>query len=68
AIQLLKKSIEQKATIIAIGPFTNLNLLELQYPGILMGQSSSLWEVIFIRYEPVFLNGATKWIGIFKLT
>ena len=37
AIQLLKKSIEQKATIIAIGPFTNLNLLELQYPGILMG-------------------------------
>ena len=36
AIQLLKKSIEQGATVIAIGPFTNLYLLDLQYPGILM--------------------------------
>lgn len=36
AIQLLKESIEQGATIIAIGPFTNLYLLDLQYPGILM--------------------------------
>jgi purine nucleosidase len=36
AIQLLKQSIEQGATIIAIGPFTNLYLLEIQYPGILM--------------------------------
>ncbi len=35
AIQLLKASIEQEATIIAIGPFTNLYLLDLQYPGIL---------------------------------
>jgi len=35
AIQLLKQSIEQEATIIAIGPFTNLYLLDLQYPGIL---------------------------------
>jgi inosine-uridine nucleoside N-ribohydrolase len=37
AIQLLKQSIEQGATIIAIGPFTNLYLLDFQYPGILMG-------------------------------
>jgi purine nucleosidase len=36
AIQLLKQSIEGDSTIIAIGPFTNLYLLELQYPGILM--------------------------------
>ena len=36
AIQLLKRSIEQSATIVAIGPFTNLYLLDLQYPGILM--------------------------------
>jgi purine nucleosidase len=36
AIQLLKQSIERGATIIAIGPFTNLYLLDLQYPGILM--------------------------------
>jgi inosine-uridine nucleoside N-ribohydrolase len=35
AIQLLKQSIEDGATIVAIGPFTNLCLLELQYPGIL---------------------------------
>jgi len=34
-LQLLKASIEQKATIIAIGPFTNLYLLDLQHPGIL---------------------------------
>ena len=36
AIQLLKQSIEMGSTIIAIGPFTNLFLLDLQYPGILM--------------------------------
>jgi inosine-uridine nucleoside N-ribohydrolase len=36
AIQLLKQSIEQGATIIAVGPFTNLYLLDLQYPGILI--------------------------------
>lgn len=35
AVELLKQSIEQKSTIIAIGPFTNLYLLDLQYPGIL---------------------------------
>lgn len=35
AIQLLKQSIERGAKIIAIGPFTNLYLLDLQYPGIL---------------------------------
>lgn len=35
SIQLLKKSIEQEATIIGIGPYTNLSLLELQFPGIL---------------------------------
>ena len=35
ALELLKQSIEQDATIIAIGPFTNLYLLELRYPGLL---------------------------------
>jgi purine nucleosidase len=35
ALQLLKQSIEQDARIIAIGPFTNLYLLDLKYPGIL---------------------------------
>jgi purine nucleosidase len=32
---LLKKGIEQGATIIGIGPYTNLYLLDIQYPGIL---------------------------------
>ena len=36
AIQLLRQSVGQGATILAIGPFTNLYLLEFQYPGILM--------------------------------
>jgi len=35
AIELLKESIDQGATIVGIGPFTNLYLLDLQYPGIL---------------------------------
>jgi len=36
ALQLLKQSIDQGAAIIAIGPYTNLYLLDLEYPGILM--------------------------------
>lgn len=35
AIELIKNSIEQGATIIGIGPYTNLYLLDKQYPGIL---------------------------------
>src|SRR5687768_386991 len=35
ALRLLKQSIEQDATIIAIGPFTNLYLLDRKHPGIL---------------------------------
>jgi len=35
AIELLKQSIEQGAIIVAIGPFTNLYLLDMKYPGIL---------------------------------
>lgn len=35
ALALLKQSIEQGATVIGIGPFTNLSLLEKKYPGIL---------------------------------
>jgi inosine-uridine nucleoside N-ribohydrolase len=34
-LQLLKQNIEREATIIAIGPFTNLYLLDQKYPGIL---------------------------------
>jgi len=35
AVSLLKRSIEQGAAIVAIGPYTNLMLLEKKYPGIL---------------------------------
>lgn len=35
AIELLEDSIEQGATVIGIGPYTNLRLLDLEYPGIL---------------------------------
>jgi inosine-uridine nucleoside N-ribohydrolase len=35
ALRLLRQSIEQDAILIAIGPFTNLYLLDIQYPGIL---------------------------------
>lgn len=35
AVELLKKSVEQEATIIGIGPLSNLYLLETKYPGIL---------------------------------
>lgn len=33
AVDLLKRSVEQGATIIGIGPYTNLRLLEDHYPG-----------------------------------
>lgn len=35
ALELLRQSIEQGATVIGIGPYTNLYLLDLQHPGIL---------------------------------
>lgn len=35
ALALLKRNIEQGALIVAIGPYTNLALLDKQYPGIL---------------------------------
>jgi len=35
AVSLLKRSIEQGAVIVGIGPYTNLMLLEQHYPGIL---------------------------------
>lgn len=35
AVELLKRSVEQDATIIGIGPLSNLSLLEGKYPGIL---------------------------------
>ena len=54
AIDLLKQSIEQGATIIAIGPFTNLYLLDLQYPGILTAGKSFSDGRIYLSDPPWF--------------
>lgn len=35
AIELLRRSVDQDAVIVAIGPYTNLMLLDRKYPGIL---------------------------------
>lgn len=56
AIQLLKRSIEQGATIIAIGPFTNLYLLDLQYRGILMDANLFLMGGYVFPIRPGFPN------------
>jgi len=56
AIHLLKQSIEQGATIIAIGPFTNLYLLDLQYPGILMDANLFLMGGYIYPIRPGFPN------------
>jgi inosine-uridine nucleoside N-ribohydrolase len=37
ALRLLKQSVEQGATIVPSGPYTNLSLLERKWPGILTG-------------------------------
>jgi len=56
AIDLLRQSIEQGATIIAIGPFTNLYLLDLQYPGILMDANLFLMGGYIYPIRPGFPN------------
>jgi inosine-uridine nucleoside N-ribohydrolase len=56
SLQLLKQSIEQGATIIAIGPFTNLHLLDLQYPGILMDVKLFLMGGFIYPIRPGFPN------------
>ena len=56
AIQLLKKSIEQEATIVAIGPYTNLYLLDIQYPGILMQAKLFLMGGYIYPIRPGFPN------------
>jgi purine nucleosidase len=56
SLQLLKQSIEQGATIIAIGPFTNLHLLDLKYPGILMDVKLFLMGGFIYPIRPGFPN------------
>jgi inosine-uridine nucleoside N-ribohydrolase len=50
AVRLLKASIDQGATIIAIGPFTNLFLLEEEFPGSL--QNARLFLMGGYVYAP----------------
>ena len=68
AIELLKQSIEQGAIVTAIGPFTNLSLLDLQNPGILMNTNLFLMGGYVYPIRAGFPQWATKWIGIFRLT
>lgn len=56
AIELLKSSIEQQATVVAIGPLTNLHLLELRHPGILRGASFFLMGGFVYPIRPGFPN------------
>jgi inosine-uridine nucleoside N-ribohydrolase len=57
AINLLRSSIEQGATVIGIGPYTNLYLLDIQYPGILM--QANLFLMGGYIYPP--RSGFPKW-------
>jgi purine nucleosidase len=50
AIELLKQSIEAGATVIGIGPYTNLYLLDIQYPGTL--QKAELFLMGGYVYPP----------------
>jgi inosine-uridine nucleoside N-ribohydrolase len=54
ALELLKQSIEQGATIVAIGPYTNLYLLDLKYPGILMDSNLVLMGGYVFPVRPGF--------------
>src|SRR5215216_230861 len=56
AIQLLKQSIEQGATIVGIGPFTNLYLLDVKYPGILKQANLFLMGGYIYPVRPGFPN------------
>ena len=56
AIELLKQSIEDGATIIGIGPFTNLYLLDKQYPGILARANLYLMGGFIYPLRPGYPN------------
>ena len=56
AIALLKKSIEEGATIVGIGPFTNLHLLAKEFPGILKEANLFLMGGYVYPVRPGFPN------------
>jgi purine nucleosidase len=55
-LELLKSSIEQGATIIGVGPYTNLYLLDLAYPGLLMQARLFLMGGYIYPTRPGFPN------------
>jgi purine nucleosidase len=56
AIELLKKSIDDGATIIGIGPLTNLYLVDKQYPGILARANLYLMGGFIYPLRPGYPN------------
>ena len=54
AVELLRASLEQGATLIGIGPYTNLSLLEKKYPGILGNASLYLMGGFIYPTRPGF--------------
>ena len=56
ALQILKHSVEEDATIIAIGPFTNLFLLDCKFPGILAEANLFLMGGYILPIRPGFPN------------
>ena len=61
ALQLLKENIEQGATVIAVGPFTNLYLLDLKHPGILMDTRLFLMGGYVYPIRPGFPNWGNEY-------
>lgn len=61
ALELLKKSIESGSIIVAIGPYTNLYLLDQKYPGILKKANLFLMG----GYTYPIREGYPKWGNIF---
>ncbi len=60
---LLERSIEQGAIIAAIGPYTNLALLEKRSPGILRSANLVLMGGYVFPPRGVIRPGATTWTG-----
>jgi purine nucleosidase len=56
AVQLLRRSVEQGATIVAIGPLTNLRLLDVHYPGSLRQAKLFLMGGYIFPPRPGFPN------------
>jgi purine nucleosidase len=56
AVELLKQSVEHGTTIVGIGPFTNLYLLDAKYPGILRKATLVLMGGFVVPVRPGFPN------------